>query len=208
MGNGRSGDDYFEPNGGPPPPPNNYDDWYYVERGEKQGPASAIAIKALLNSGEIADDTYVWRRGMKDWCTIRESELCGFVDDIAPAISSHMVGNGFVWAMAFLPIIFSVIDASIDSYNREQAARFWSLGLTPHLISANLAWKIYAPVNGFFALLDFIRLKKAGYGTLLRGLLAFFIPVVYLFLRARLLKQRPSYAIVWLAMLVSGLLIE
>jgi GYF domain 2 len=185
-----------------------YDDWYYVEHGEKKGPISAVAVKSLLNSKEIAGDTYVWRKGMKDWCTIRESDLYGFVDNIPPPISSNLIGNAYVWIMAFLPIIFAVIDASVGSYNQDEAARFWSLGFTPHPINADVALKIFAPINGLFALLDFQRLKKAGYATWQRGLLAFFLPVVYLFIRAKLLKQRPYYAIVWIAMFVLGVLID
>jgi hypothetical protein len=201
-------DDSFEADDGPPPPPNNYDDWFYVEQGEKNGPISAVAIKHLLNTKKIAADTFVWRKGMKDWCTIRESELYGFVDNQSPAISSHMIGNGFVWIMAFLPIIFAVFDSSISAYNQDESARFWGLGMQPDPISENLSWTIYGVVNGLFGWLDCRRLKKAGYGAWRRRALAFFIPVIYLFIRARLLKQRPYYAIAWLIMFVLGLLID
>jgi hypothetical protein len=84
-------DDSFESEDGPPPPPNSYDDWYYVEKGEKKGPVSAVEIKHLLNNGQIADDTHVWRSGMKGWSTIRESELYALVDNIPPPISSNLI---------------------------------------------------------------------------------------------------------------------
>ena len=193
---------------GPPPLPSSSDDWFYVDQGEKKGPLSAVAINHLLNTKEIGDDTYVWRKGMKDWCTIRDSDLFGFVENQPPAISSYMVGNGYVWVMAFLPIIFAVIDASIDSYNQEQAAGFWGLGFTPHMISANIAWKVYPLVNGFFGWLDYNRLKKAGYGSWWDRFCAFVVPVVYLFRRAKLLKQRPYYAITWLVMFVISLVVD
>jgi hypothetical protein len=191
----------------PPPPPNYYDDWYYVEKGEKKGPISAVEIKCLLNNGQIVDDTHVWRSSMKDWTTIRDSELYVFVENTPPAIPTTIIGNGYVWVMAFFPLILGLIDASIAAHNRlENFKTFY--GIKPNLISPGITFKVFASVAGLFAMFDFLRLKRAGYGNLKLGLLSFFLPVFYLFMRAKLLKQKPYYAITWIVMLILGILID
>lgn len=43
-------------------------EWYYVDNAQqRQGPIEAQALAELQRSGEIADDTLVWREGMGEW---------------------------------------------------------------------------------------------------------------------------------------------
>jgi GYF domain 2 len=168
-----------------------YDDWYYVVDGEKKGPVSAVAIKNLLNNKDIAADTHVWRKGIKDWCTIRESELHAFVDSEPPPLSSELVNNSLVWIIAILPLVISLVDASLVENNAQP-----------------LKWYHIMFINIPFLTWDARRLNRAGYNSgWILGAGLIFIPV-YLFLRAKMLKQSPAYGIVWIICLVLAVLID
>lgn len=41
--------------------------WYYVEQGKQIGPVTDEQFYALLKSGAITADTFVWREGMAEW---------------------------------------------------------------------------------------------------------------------------------------------
>jgi hypothetical protein len=195
---------------GPPPLPNfekankvGSNEWYYVANGTRQGPTTAAAIKELLNEKQIETDTQVWRKGMSEWKSVRQSDLAELVAAEPPAISPQHIGNGYVWLLAFVPLVFGVIDAAVAASNQEAAARSLVLGFPyhpskglpaqiPFLISATLGW------------LDDRRLKQAGYGSWVTRVTAVLLQPVYLFLRAKRLKQRPYYAVAWILSLTVG----
>jgi hypothetical protein len=185
----------------------DYDDWYYISNGAKNGPVSAIIIKDLLNKKAITADTYVWRKAMTDWSTIRESDLEAFVSSKPPAISAKLIGNGFVWTLSVLPLVFSFINALIEANNQQAAALTWGLGF-PYHPTAELPWQLTGLSVASFGWLDHRRLANAGYGSKWTRFLAVFLTPVYLFVRAKMLKQRPYYAITFIIMFVLGVLIE
>jgi hypothetical protein len=87
----------------PPPLPDlgeankpELNEWYYVAKGSRHGPTTAAAIKSLLDKKEIEIETQVWRKGMPDWRSLRESDLADLVAAEPPAISSQHIGNGYV----------------------------------------------------------------------------------------------------------------
>ncbi len=41
--------------------------WYYVEQGERRGPFNSQEMQAFVRSGEIQEQTLVWRTGQGDW---------------------------------------------------------------------------------------------------------------------------------------------
>ena len=41
--------------------------WYYASNGQRQGPITGAELEKLTLSGMIADQTLVWREGMKEW---------------------------------------------------------------------------------------------------------------------------------------------
>ncbi len=47
-------------------------DWYYAVGQARQGPASDHELSALIKSGTIKRDTYVWRDGMENWLHAEE----------------------------------------------------------------------------------------------------------------------------------------
>lgn len=41
--------------------------WYYVDGEERKGPISEVELQALVASGDVRNDTHVWKEGMDDW---------------------------------------------------------------------------------------------------------------------------------------------
>jgi uncharacterized RDD family membrane protein YckC len=41
--------------------------WNYLEGNEQRGPVTDADFEALVRSGKIGDDTYVWHEGMAEW---------------------------------------------------------------------------------------------------------------------------------------------
>src|ERR1700759_363005 len=81
----------------PPPITGKPSEWYYVDNGTKMGPVSTSRIKDLLSKKELDPDTQVWRKGMTEWKSIRESALADLVATEPPALSPQQIGNGYVW---------------------------------------------------------------------------------------------------------------
>jgi GYF domain 2 len=181
-------------------------EWHYVANGVKKGPVSSTKIRDLLNKKEIETDIQVWRKGMIEWKSIRESDLAELVASEPPAISPQHIGNGYVWTLAFMPLIFGVIDAAVAASNHEAAARSLVLGF-PYHPSKGLPVQIPFLLSAMLGWLDDRRLKQAGYGSWVTRVTAVFLQPVYLFMRAKRLKQRPYYAIAWILSLVIGFLI-
>ena len=197
----------------PPPIPNSDEppelnvkpnEWHYVANGVKKGPVSATTIRDLLNKKEIETDAQVWRKGMTDWKSIRESDLADLVASEPPAISPQHIGNGYVWILAFLPLLWGVIDASIDASNQQAAARTMVLGF-PYHPGKGLPVQIPLVVNALFGWLDELRLRKAGYGSKWMRAAAVLLTPVYLFVRAKRLKQTPWYAVCWIVTFLLGI---
>jgi len=188
--------------------PNNQPstEWYYVANGSRQGPVPASAIRELLKRKELKTDTQVWRKGMPEWKSLRESDLAEFVAAEPPAISPQHIGNGYVWILALLPLLIGVIEAAVSASNQEAAARSLVLGF-PYHPSKGLPFQIPLLVNALLGWLDDRKLKQAGYGSRVTRVTAVLFQPVYLFLRANRLKQRPYYAGAWIISFVAGLLI-
>jgi hypothetical protein len=183
------------------------DSWFYVLGDAKKGPISALQIKELLNRGEIDTETDVWREGMREWQPLRESALGGLVAKEPPPVSNKLVRNGLVWTVAMLPLLYACIDAGIAQENQAAAARTIVLGM-PFERTGHMPWVIPGTINAALCLWDNWRLKKAGYQNKWMLATAFALAPVYLFIRARVLKQKPTYAIAWLVTSIVGLLIS
>jgi hypothetical protein len=180
----------------PPPLPNSEiasqasNEWYYVLNGARQGPTTATVVGELLKKKTIAADTQVWRKGMTEWKTVRESDLSELVAAEPPAISPQQISNVYVWTLAFMPLVFGLVEASNVVQNDFNLFRASSL------------------VSGSLGLLDyFTKLKKAGYNSWGLRATSLLVPPVYLFWRAKVLKQRPYYAIAWIVSLIISLLL-
>jgi hypothetical protein len=171
-------------------------DWYYVANGARRGPTTATTIKELLNKKEIETDTQVWRKGMPEWKPLRESDLGELVAAQPPAISSKHIGNGYVWMLALLPLVLGVIEPVVSASNQDAVARSLALGI-PYHPSRGLPFQVPVVINGLLGWLDDRRLQQAGYGSRATRVAAVLLAPVYLFLRAKRLKQRPYYTVAW-----------
>lgn len=49
--------------------------WYYVKSGKKAGPVTGLTLRYLYDSGKITDSTLVWRKGMKRWLKLEDTEF-------------------------------------------------------------------------------------------------------------------------------------
>lgn len=50
--------------------------WFYSKNNEQQGPVEAEVIRERLNSGDISNETLVWKEGMAEWTPLGQvSEL-------------------------------------------------------------------------------------------------------------------------------------
>ncbi|MHC2390890.1 hypothetical protein ACVMFA_009467 [Bradyrhizobium liaoningense] len=181
-------------------------EWHYVVNGARRGPTTATTIKDLLNKKEIETDTQVWRKGMPEWKPLRESDLGELVASEPPAISSKHIGNGYVWTLAFLPIVLGVIEAMVSASNQDAAARAVAFGI-PYHASRGLPFQVPVVINGLLGWLDDRRLQQAGYGSRATRVTSVLLTPVYLFMRAKRLKQRPYYAVAWVVCLIIGFII-
>ncbi|HXH76050.1 MAG TPA: GYF domain-containing protein [Bacteriovoracaceae bacterium] len=52
------------------------DNWYYVQKGNRQGPVAVEVIEAMVTKLELKPDDYVWKKGFENWKKIKDcSEL-------------------------------------------------------------------------------------------------------------------------------------
>lgn len=181
-----------------PPPPPNQAMWHYLEGGTQKGPLATEQILVLLRDDAIHPETQVWRTGMAGWARVRETELNTAIADIPPPVSPDQVSNSLVWVVALLPLVVGIIDASIAYENQQSIARTVLLGAPRQSPIPEVPAVFYSGLSLFLCTWDFLRIRKAGYPVRYMIAGAFLTPV-YLFLRAKLLKQRPTYGIIWIA---------
>ncbi len=87
--------------------------WYYKIFFKKQGPVSKSKIKELIESKEIDKYTKVWRKGLKKWVYIDETELKELLESDAPP--QFLTGNMFLFLLGrvFNLVFISVIALTI-----------------------------------------------------------------------------------------------
>lgn len=174
----------------------------------KMGPYSIRELKALQAIGKIDRETSVWRSGLEEWMPLNKTTLFQELrfDEMAPPIVKEHVTNTWVWILAFAPLIslaiYQVIgrqyvisklsDGSLytDYSNILNTLQIMSIVITLGL-NIFLTWK------------DEKTLRQLGHNTQLLG--SYWLIPVYLFKRAKYLKQNYAYAIVWIITFVLSL---
>lgn len=53
-------------------------DWWYEDRGKRQGPVSQVALQDLISEGRLGPDTPVWSRDTRTWQPIRRHKQFSF----------------------------------------------------------------------------------------------------------------------------------
>ncbi len=167
------------------------DSWFYTQGGQRLGPVSADKLRDLLAAQLIDGETPIWRKGLGDWQPVRATEIGASLQDSPPPVAAAHVNNMLVWTLAFMPIAYVVIDAFIYGYrvNHPEADQTFLNSLT---------WMIPFAINGGLCFGDERQLALAGHNTKNLQILAVLLAPVYLFVRAKRVKQTPIYGYVWI----------
>jgi GYF domain 2 len=178
-------------------------DWHYLDgSGSKTGPLSLAQMEALAKSEKIDRNTHVWKQGMKEWQPLRETELSSiFAENLPPPVPAALVNNSIVWFVAFIPLVVAIAEVILTPQYYVEL----------HIVTApkvQIPWFIIWPINAALCLWDDRILRKAGYSTKAMAWFAVLLVPVYLFMRAKKLKQRPYYGFVWIACFAIGLLAD
>jgi len=193
----------------PPPLGGGAEPWYYSVGSERKGPVSEQVIRQMLDRKELNPDaTQVWRKGMSEWKLLRNSELGCYMSaaDLPPPVASSQISNVYVWLLAASPFVGLFIQAMVEYQNLRTVGAYIALGGgNAHL------WKfpgsLFSAAIAGLAFLDTRLLQKAGYKeqmTLGVRALAVFLAPIYMFKRARILNQKPTYGIAWIASFILG----
>ena len=139
---------------------------------------------------------------MKKWLSVRDSELYKFVESEPPPVSGEHIDNSLVWIVAIIPIVVALIDASLASQPGAAIGRAIAPRMGIEYAEKEVPWFIPFIMNSIFCLWDERRLHKAGHSSHWMTSMAIILVPAYLFLRAKKLKQRPTYAITWIILIV------
>jgi len=63
--------------------------WYYSQDGQQQGPVAQSQLQQMLQSGQLANSSLVWKQGMGDWVAASTLEVFSVT-----AASSPSTGGG------------------------------------------------------------------------------------------------------------------
>jgi hypothetical protein len=179
---------------------NTDSEWYYVSNGARNGPVAATVIGELIARKQLDSTDLVWRSGLADWQMIRESDLGFIVSNEPPPLSAANVSNAIVWVLAFLPLILGFVEVgmALDFNSKNDPFGFRSPAGKPYE-GPEVHYRLYFFSYILMSGIDLERVRRAGYRLGWKtAILALFVTPVYLFLRAKKLKQRPTYAIAWI----------
>lgn len=167
-------------------------EWHYEENGERKGPVTDSAIKQLIQDGKLTYGNMVWKKGLPDWIKLENSDLKVHLDDNQPPpLSGEAVNNTVVWILAFAPIIGMMLEYFVAGLMHGENPGAEAMA------ASGKYWYITVMLNLGLSYYDEIRLRKAGHNTSKFKGMAWLIPV-YLYQRAKALKQNLAYFIVWI----------
>lgn len=162
-------------------------EWHYAIDGHRKGPVSETEISELIKTGAINRDTSVWNASLPDWQPLSASALSLEISG-PPPLTGAAVNNSIVWALAFCPLYGSFIEGFAAANFKESY----------HVGAATVI------LNVVLGLIDEQYLKKAGHDTKAMGG-AWLVPI-YLYKRAKILRQNNAYFWVWCVLFVLSLL--
>lgn len=179
----------------------NDEAWFYTHGGQRKGPVPADKLRELLSTQAINGETLVWRRGLADWQPLRATELGTELKDAPPPVAGTHINNSLVWILAFAPIAYLFIEITILGYQLNNPD-------LDHSFLSSLIWIIPLLANGGLCLLDERQLKLAGYTSGWMTFFAIVLAPVYLFMRAKHLRQAPSYGFVWIGSFILSFIVR
>ena len=170
--------------------------WFYEDQGKRMGGVSESQMIHMINSGKLKHESSVWKKGFAEWQRLEDTELRKFVDEVTPPpLRGAHARSSILWVLAFAPLIGSFLEylfAHVMHRNSYVAERAYADGSY---------WFITVLLNVSLSLWDTRQLKSAGTDTDQFGRWALIVPV-YLFQRAKALKQNLAYFVVWLVCFV------
>ena len=170
--------------------------FYYEDNGKRVGPFPLNDFEKLIIQKKIGPKTLIWTQGFANWVEIKDSE---FMDKISfegpPPLDGAHVNNLFVWILAFAPIIGQALKGFF-AVLFIKGPIFWDFQIDDELKSKPYFLIPFA-INLLLTFWDLKKLKEAGYET--KAFVSYFWLVpVYLYKRAKYLKQKNTYFIVWM----------
>jgi len=171
-------------------------EWHYEDNGQRKGPISDIALKEMIKTGRLAGDSIVWRKGLTDWVKLEDTEFKAELSEriVPPPLHGEKVNNAVVWILAFAPIIGTLLQGVIAGIVYRNEAVITNA-------SINKLWFVTLILNVALSYYDERRLQAAGHDTSKFNTFVWLVPV-YLFQRAKYLKQNLSYFIAWIVSFV------
>jgi hypothetical protein len=176
------------------------DKWFYEEKGQRLGGIDEPTMIAMIQSGKLRHGSSVWKQGFADWIKLEDTPLRIHLDQLSPPpLTGQHVSNTLVWVLAFAPILGLFLESFIAMlvYSSESRAM--------DAVSDGKLFYITVALNILLCVLDEKRLQKAGHNTSAFKGWVWIVPV-YLYQRAKHLKQNLAYFAVWIACFVLVLL--
>ena len=164
-------------------------EWHYELNGVKLGPVSHSEILSLISSSKLARGSYVWKKGMPDWATLDSTVFSSQFSDSPPPLIGDAIDNTLVWFLAFAPLLSVFVAGFLSAATHKSMSSFWWVNLA---------------LNVALSIADQNKLQKAGHNTEKMGA-AWLVPV-YMFNRAKILKQNNAYFIVWVVLFCLSLI--
>lgn len=183
----------------PPPLEKSADEteWHYALDGERHGPVSGSQIDQLITQAKITRESKVWRKGFIEWREVHLTEFSHHFESTPPELTGDSVSNLWVWINAFVPMVSGVIRYSMAT-EYLQATLAGHHPDAPNFFLHHLSTFV---VNSLLCHLDEKVLRKAGHDTgKFKGWI-WLVPV-YMFIRAKKLKQNQAPFIVWIVLFV------
>lgn len=176
--------------------------WFYELSGKRVGPVSEAEIIELIKTNIISYGDSVWTAGYSDWVNVEQSEFKHhLILNTPPPLSGGKINNTLVWLLAFAPIIsvlliFIILGVVYEGSEYRMLKAYYS----------GEFWWVAIIVNILLSLCDESILKKSGHDTSKFRGWVWLVPV-YLFQRAKILKQNNAYFIVWIVCFAVSLLV-
>jgi hypothetical protein len=165
--------------------------WYHEDRGVRSEGKTEAELIALIRAKHLLADHRVWAKGMPDWVPVHDTALANYLEaDAPPPIAGDRINNTVVWFLAFAPLIGYFMEWFIAGAMHGKSGAEYAMADARY-------WYVTVVLNVVLSLWDERRLQQAGHSTKeFRGFL-FLVPV-YLYQRAKYLKQSVAYFTVWL----------
>lgn len=171
--------------------------WYYESNGNRLGPISVTEIATKLSEGSLSRSTLVWNEGWgnkQDWRPAQDTSLMESIQDSGPPpLPADNINKTLAWALVGVPIVGTLIEIILYQ-SVEGLSDKWYFTLIAYFL-----------VNSALAIKDAGNIKKSGNQDNI-GFWFWLVPI-YLYKRARSLRQRLSYFWSWLVSFIVSIVV-